>query len=83
MDAERRKAARFSIDPESVAEARAELREIVKGIPVAEAAVEGFSDWQAIEAMERLHAAEPMPSSGTDDNPHLPHAKWLAALLGA
>ncbi len=53
MTAER---AHFSIDPESVAAARAELREIVQGAPIAEAAVEGFSDWQVIEAMERFWA---------------------------
>lgn len=48
---------RFGIDPESVAAMRAELQEIVRGTPIAEAAVEGFSDWQVIEAMERLWAA--------------------------
>lgn len=79
MDADRRRAARFSIDPGSVAEARAELREIVKGVPVAEAAVEGFNEWQVIEAMERLQAAEPMPGEGA--GPTAQSKDWLAALL--
>jgi hypothetical protein len=47
---------RLSIAPRSVAEARAQLRAIVRGIPLAEAAVEGFSDWQVIEAVERCWA---------------------------
>ncbi len=80
MDADRRKAARFSIAPESVAQARAELREIVKGIPIAEAAVEGFNDWQAIEAMERLQAAEPM-SRADSDSPSPRPGDWLDALF--
>ncbi len=44
----------FSIDPASVAATRAELLKIVRGNSIAEAAVEGFSDWEAVEAMERL-----------------------------
>lgn len=80
MDANRRKAARLSIDQESVTDVRAELREIVKGIPLAEAAVEGFNDWQAIEAMERLRAAKPMrPSSGSSPDAD----DWLALLFQA
>jgi hypothetical protein len=56
---------RFSIDPKSVAQARADLQAIVKGIPIAEAAVEGFSDWEAIEGLERLWAAAgPMEPDG-------------------
>jgi hypothetical protein len=47
----------FNIDPESVATARAQLLEMARGMPVAEAAVEGFTEWQVIEAMERLWAA--------------------------
>lgn len=47
---------RFSIDPASVAATRAELQEIVRGNAIAEAAVEGFNDWEVIEAMERLVA---------------------------
>jgi hypothetical protein len=47
----------FSIDPQSVVVHRAELLEIVRGQPLAEAAVEGFSDWQVVAAMERLWAA--------------------------
>jgi hypothetical protein len=80
MDADHGKAAQFSIDPESVASARAELREIVKGIPIAEAAAEGFNDWQAIEAMERLQAAEPMPREAGSDSGREPQ-DWLAVLL--
>jgi hypothetical protein len=79
VDADRHKAARFSIDPEGVAKARAELCEIVRGVPIAEAAVEGFSDWQVIEAMERLQAAEPMPRDSGDNR----LGDWLAALLQA
>ncbi len=74
------KHSRFGIDPKSVAKARAELRAIVKGVPVAEAALAGFSDWQAIEALERLQAAEPMPR-GTDDVSNQQSADWLAVLL--
>jgi hypothetical protein len=48
---------RLSIDPESVEATRSELEEIVRGTPIAEDAVDGFSDWQAIESMERLWAA--------------------------
>lgn len=80
MDADRRKAARFNIDAESVAKARAELREIVKSTPIAEAAVEGFNDWQAIEAMERLQAAEPMPREVDSDSGEQPQ-DWLPVLL--
>ncbi len=64
MDQSRKQGSTFPIDPQSVADARARLREMVQGIPIAEAAVEGFSDWQVIEAMERLWAAgvsEPCP----------------------
>jgi hypothetical protein len=71
---------RFSIDPKSVAKARAELREIVKGIPVAEAAVAGFSDWQAIEALERLEAAEEMPRESDGTSTSQPE-DWLAVLF--
>lgn len=48
---------RFEIEPAAVADYRAQLAEMVRGVPVAEAAVEGFSDWQVVEAMERLWAA--------------------------
>ncbi|MGB7588687.1 MAG: hypothetical protein WBM00_08265 [Solirubrobacterales bacterium] len=51
------KTERFSIDAESVAAYRAELQKMAHGQPLAEAALEGFSDWQVIEAMERLWAA--------------------------
>lgn len=48
---------RLEIDPASVRAARSELRRIASCSPIAAAAVEGLSDWQAIEAMERLWAA--------------------------
>jgi hypothetical protein len=47
----------LSIDPETVAAARAQLRAMAEGIPVAEAAVDGYTDWQVIEAIERLWTA--------------------------
>ena len=54
---------RLSIDPRSVAAAREELRAMVRGVPIGEAAVAGFSDWQVIEAIERLlKAGRPAPS---------------------
>ena len=64
----KRKAAKFSIDAESVAEARAELHNIVQGSPIAEAAVEGFNDWQVIEAMERLWSAEELEIPGASSS---------------
>ena len=48
---------RLDIDPTSVRAARSELRRIASGSPIAAARAEGLSDWQAIEAMERLWAA--------------------------
>jgi hypothetical protein len=56
MNASSHEQSRFAIDPQSVAAARAELAEVVRGIPIAEAALEGFSDWEVVEAMERLWA---------------------------
>ncbi len=50
------KPVQLNIDAASVAVARRELKEIVRGNPIAEAAVEGFSDWEAIEALERMWA---------------------------
>ena len=52
-----RRVDRFSIDPTSVADYRVQLREMARGVPIAEAAVEGFTDWQGVVAMERLWAA--------------------------
>jgi hypothetical protein len=54
---------RFGIDPESLASYRAELRLMAAGSPIAEAAIEGYNDWQVVEAMERLWAV------GTADLP--------------
>lgn len=48
------KGGRVAIDPVSVAMAREQLRAMARGMPIAEAAVEGFSDWQVIEALERI-----------------------------
>ncbi len=44
----------LEIDPLSVATARRELRSIVAGNAIAEAAVAGFSDWEAVRALERM-----------------------------
>ena len=41
-------------DAASVAAARRELRSLVRGNPIAEAAVVGFSDWEAVRALERM-----------------------------
>jgi hypothetical protein len=49
---------RFSLDPDAIAEYREQLRAMAAGIPIAEAAIEGFSDWQVIGAIERLWAEE-------------------------
>jgi hypothetical protein len=51
-----RKYVQLPIDPESVRVARRALAEIVRGNPIAEAALEGFSDWEAVEALERIWA---------------------------
>jgi hypothetical protein len=47
---------RLEIDPESVKEYRQELREMVRGNALGEAAVEGFTDWGVVEAFERMLA---------------------------
>lgn len=57
MSHDEQKKNRFNIDPASVAAMRAELQGIVQGNPIGEAAVDGFNDWQVIEAMERLWTA--------------------------
>jgi hypothetical protein len=51
-----RKPVQLRIDPESVRHARRTLAEIVRGNPIAEAALEGFSDWEVVEALERMWA---------------------------
>lgn len=56
MSQRNEKPVQLSIDPASVAVAKRELKEIVRGNPIAEAAVDGFSDWEAIEALERMWA---------------------------
>jgi hypothetical protein len=48
--------ARFAIDAKSVAGYREQLKAMAHGMAVAEAAIDGFSDWQVVEAMERLWA---------------------------
>jgi hypothetical protein len=55
---------RFSIDPTSVADYRVQLREMARGVPTVEAAIEGFSDWQVVVAMERLWAAAGTAGAG-------------------
>ena len=44
----------LDIDAASVATARRELRSLVRGNQIAEAAVAGFSDWEAVQALERM-----------------------------
>jgi hypothetical protein len=56
-DGGQRPAGRFSIDPIAVAAYRVQLREMARGVPIAEAAIDGYSDWQVVEAMERTWAA--------------------------
>jgi hypothetical protein len=45
---------RFAIDADNVAVYRAQLKAMTHGTPIAEAAIDGFSDWQVVEAMERM-----------------------------
>lgn len=47
---------RLPIDPESVEATRDSLEAIAEGSSVAEAAVAGMNDWQAIQAIERMLA---------------------------
>src|SRR4051794_11670742 len=47
---------RFSLEPDAVADYREQLRAMAAGIPIAEAGIEGFSDWQVVMAIERLWA---------------------------
>jgi hypothetical protein len=46
----------LGIDPETVVQVRRALAEMVHGNPIGEAAVAGFTDWEAIEAFERMWA---------------------------
>ena len=55
---------RLAIDAESVASYREQLVQIAAGVPMAEAALTEFSDWQVVVAMESLWAAGCL--SGTD-----------------
>jgi hypothetical protein len=65
-----RPACRFSIDAKAVAAYRVQLRKMAKGFPIAEAAVDGYSDWQVVEAMERMWAAgTAVLEPGTADEP--------------
>jgi hypothetical protein len=54
MDKTKRPAVQINIDPVSVATARRELRSMARGNEIAEAAVAGFSDWEAVRALERM-----------------------------
>jgi hypothetical protein len=56
MSADDHKRMQLRIDPESVRQSRRELAQIVRGNPIAEAALEGFSDWEVVEALERMWA---------------------------
>jgi hypothetical protein len=73
MSADDHKRMQLRIDPESVRQSRRELAQIVRGNPIAEAALEGFSDWEVVEALERMWAVglepdraenEPDPAEG-------------------
>lgn len=56
MSDDDRRHMQLRIDPESVRQSRRELAQIVRGNPIAEAALEGFSDWEVVEALERMWA---------------------------
>lgn len=45
---------RFAIDVDSLESYRELVELIVAGMPIAEAALEGFSDWQVVRAVESL-----------------------------
>ena len=70
------KEGRFSIDPEAIADYRKQLRTMAQGSPIAEAAVGGYSDWQVIEAMERMWAAAGVDAEEPADTP--PSSRPLA-----
>lgn len=69
---------RLGISPKSVKAARAELKKIVNGIPAAEAAVDGFNDWQVIEATERLWNNAMVDAPSDDPAPDPPTPKTAA-----
>jgi hypothetical protein len=58
------RAARFAIDANSVVGYREQLKAMAQGVPPAEAAIDGFSDWQVVEAMERMWAVAAMDDEG-------------------
>jgi|SoimicmetaTmtLPB_FD_contig_31_94365_length_334_multi_3_in_0_out_0_1 hypothetical protein len=62
-----RKHLQLRIDPESVRQSRRELAQIVRGNPIAEAALEGFSDWEVVEALERMWAVGLEPDRAEDE----------------
>jgi hypothetical protein len=62
-----RKHLQLRIDPESVRQSRRELEQIVRGNPIAEAALEGFSDWEVVEALERMWAVGLEPDRAEDE----------------
>ena len=70
MSDDDRKHMQLRIDPESVRQSRRELAQIVRGNPIAEAALEGFSDWEVVEALERMWAVGLEPDrAGNDPDP--------------
>jgi hypothetical protein len=48
---------RLPIDAESIAGYREQLKRICAGVPIAEAALESYCDWQVVAAIESLWAA--------------------------
>ncbi len=48
---------RFAIDADAVGSYRLQLGEMADGFPAAEAAVQRFSDWQVVLAIESLWTA--------------------------
>jgi hypothetical protein len=52
---------RFSIDYKAIAAYREQLRAMCRGVPLAEAAVADFSDWEVVEAIERLWSCGALP----------------------
>jgi hypothetical protein len=67
MSADDHKRMQLRIDPESVRQSRRELAQIVRGNPIAEAALEGFSDWEVVEALERMWAVGLEPDRAEDE----------------
>jgi hypothetical protein len=56
MDQAPGESVQLGIEPESVVQVRRALAEMVRGNPTGEAAVAGFTDWEAILAFERIWA---------------------------